>query len=295
MSGIPVFQEINELHHAALTSQQTAIKDFHLYRNEDADKTGKQIMDPHRNNFFQISIDIRSSYELKLSSHCIQTSSNKVYFAGTGKLTSWKSPDKREWQGFSMMFKPDFLSIGNMNSPFLSDFPFLRSNGAPSIDLSEYDQQFLIDICEKILAEQNLLSPDLSILKHYLYIILLHLKRMYAAQQGIKGNLHSRELELISAFESLVDKHFLEFKSIQGYADKLCISPKYLSEITKRVSGKTAKELVMSRIFFEAKSLLKQTDFSVNQIADELQFGDASNFTKFFKKLSGKIPSSYRK
>ncbi len=296
MSIIPVFQDINELHHAALTAQESMLTDFHIYRNEEADETCRPQMPPHRNNFFQISFDVQSNYQLHVNSSTIHTESNKIYFGGLGKLISWESSGQRKWKGFSLMFKPDFLNLGINNRSFLAEFPFFRFDSNISLNFPVKDQAILIDLCEKIHCEQNNGPfPNAAIIKHYLYIILLHLKRLHGSQHAVfQNHKSSRDVELVGNFEGLVNAQFPKLKSVGYYAGRLFVTSKHLSEVTKHITGKTAKEVIMERVFLEAKSLLKQTNLSLTQIASELLFNDTSNFIKFFKKYAGESPSTYR-
>lgn len=119
---------------------------------------------------------------------------------------------------------------------------------------------------------------------------------MYTQQHKISVvQKKSREEELARRFEELVNENYLDFKSIKTYSDKLFVSPKYLSQVTKNIYGKTAKEMILLRTVEEAKSLLMQTNFTVSQIGSMLDFNDPSNFIKFFKRLTGQGPSQFRR
>ena len=78
------------------------------------------------------------------------------------------------------------------------------------------------------------------------------------------------------------------------YARSLNITPKYLSEVLQVELGKSAKAFIDEFVLMEAKSLLKQTTMSIQEICHCLGFEDASHFTKSFKKLAKITPTEYR-
>jgi AraC family transcriptional regulator, transcriptional activator of pobA len=300
MSGmtrnIITFQEINELHFAAENNQSALLGDFHIYRNEDSDETGRAIMPVHRCNFFQISLDQQSNYSLFVNDRELRTSSYAAYFVGRGKLVSWHSGQAREWKGYNVVFKPEFLYIGGDRSSFFKDFNFLRSDNEVPISLCPSDYASLADICEKMLYEQGMRPADKNILQHYLLILIFSLKRLYEKQKKITVfEAAGRESSLVTEFEQLVNDHYLDFRKVSFYAEKLFISPKYLSQLTRNIYGKSAKQMIMERLIEESRALLFQTNMTVNQIAFQLNFEDVSHFVKIFRNFTGSSPSEYRR
>ena len=83
-------------------------------------------------------------------------------------------------------------------------------------------------------------------------------------------------------------------EAIERYADKLCLTPNYLSGVVKEYTGKTATEWVNDFVIVEAKIMLKDTKLSVQEISDRLNFPDQSTFGKYFKKIVGISPKAYR-
>jgi YesN/AraC family two-component response regulator len=73
------------------------------------------------------------------------------------------------------------------------------------------------------------------------------------------------------------------------------VTPKYLSQTVKEVSGKTAGEFIDEMVMMEAKVLLSDLSLSVAQVSEELFFSDQFFFSKFFKNHAGITPSAYRK
>ncbi|MCD7977050.1 MAG: helix-turn-helix transcriptional regulator [Tannerellaceae bacterium] len=105
----------------------------------------------------------------------------------------------------------------------------------------------------------------------------------------------SRKEELLNQFLQLLLVHCKEEHGVTFYADKLFITPQYLSLILKELTGKSANKWIDEALMVEAKILLKMPQTTVQQVADELHFSDQSTFGKFFKKHMGVSPMEYRK
>ncbi|WP_192349653.1 helix-turn-helix domain-containing protein [Algoriphagus sp. Y33] len=104
----------------------------------------------------------------------------------------------------------------------------------------------------------------------------------------------SRKEYLMFTFVSLVKENFKEHRSMSYYASKLNISAKYLTEITRQISGKPASVIIEGIVTEEAMLLLENPTLSIGEIANILNFSDQSFFGKFFKRNSGVSPKHYR-
>ncbi|MBQ6938337.1 MAG: AraC family transcriptional regulator, partial [Muribaculaceae bacterium] len=88
--------------------------------------------------------------------------------------------------------------------------------------------------------------------------------------------------------------HFKEHRDIGFYADRLCVSNKYLSSLLKQETGITALEWIEKYVVMYAKNCLSSTAMTVQQISDELNFSTQSVFGKYFKRVEGVSPMTYR-
>lgn len=103
-----------------------------------------------------------------------------------------------------------------------------------------------------------------------------------------QGELLFRKfIKLLSAFDT-------NDRSVKAYAEKLCVTPKYLSTVCKSVSGKTALEWIHDFLADAITHKLKYTDMSIKEIADSLGFPNISFFGKFVKSRFGVSPKEYR-
>ncbi len=110
---------------------------------------------------------------------------------------------------------------------------------------------------------------------------------------GAETNI-SRNERLIQDFYSLVFKYYKQQHDTAFYADKLHLSPKYLSALIKEQTGKTVSEWIFSCIIIEAKALLKSSQMTIQELAYYFGYADATSFGKFFKKQAGLTPKKYR-
>lgn len=108
------------------------------------------------------------------------------------------------------------------------------------------------------------------------------------------SNESSRKLETYMQLMQLIDEHYMHERGVRFYADRLCLSPKYLTQLVKSVSGSTVQQLVFKAITKKAIYLITSTDKSIKAISDLLNFPNASAFGTFFKKQVGVSPVNYR-
>lgn len=122
-------------------------------------------------------------------------------------------------------------------------------------------------------------------------------KYLLAADSG-DGRLKeksSRQQELYTRFMEEVHQSYTKERSITYYADRLCVTPKYLSQIVHKVSGRFAGDWITDFVILEAKALLKSRKYTVQQVADKLNFANQSFFGKYFKEKVGCSPTEYQK
>ena len=104
----------------------------------------------------------------------------------------------------------------------------------------------------------------------------------------------TRNEETFYKFYSLIEKEYCKERSVVHYADRLCISPKHLSMVVKKVSGRTASDWIDDYVILQAKQMLRSSSLTIQEVSRELNFSNQSFFGKYFKKHVGMSPSEYR-
>ncbi len=100
---------------------------------------------------------------------------------------------------------------------------------------------------------------------------------------------------IFDRFINLVTEHHMTERGMAFYADRLCITPKYLSKLVKNATGQSAPEWIDAYVILEAKNMLKYSDLPVKEVVSRLNFPNSSSFHKFFKAKTGMTPVQYRK
>lgn len=114
-------------------------------------------------------------------------------------------------------------------------------------------------------------------------------------EEQTPGKKSNRKDEIFDRFIKALHRDYRTHRSIMYYADVLCISPKYLSQVVMQVSGRLAGEWIADYVILEAKAMLKSRRYTIQQISDALNFTNQSFFGRYFKEKVGCSPSAYQK
>ncbi len=117
-----------------------------------------------------------------------------------------------------------------------------------------------------------------------------HLFSIHAGDVSVPDSYPS----VFDRFIALVNKHYREQHQLSFYADKMCMSERYLSTLVRQQSGKTAKEWIDRAIITTAKVMLRHGNHTLVEITEALNFTNVSFFCKYFKRLAGMTPGEYR-
>lgn len=134
-----------------------------------------------------------------------------------------------------------------------------------------------------------------DILKGYLQVLYGEICQLMAPLVEAQDARQSSRKKLI--FDRFLDElrqHYASQRSMQFYADRLCLTPKYLSQVVHAVSGRHAGEWIRDYVILEAKALLKSGQYTVQQVSDMLNFANQSFFGVYFKKAVGCSPTAYK-
>jgi len=149
----------------------------------------------------------------------------------------------------------------------------------------------ILDTLWQLVHQKNYHRPTVSSLVAALMHHYDHLFHQYA---DTLSATRSREQTIFDRFIQLVNQRCCEYHQIAYYADRLCLTERYLGTVIRQTSGITAKDWIDRALITQAKVLLRHTDKSVFQISEELSFPNPAFFSKYFKRLTSLTPLEYK-
>ena len=162
------------------------------------------------------------------------------------------------------------------------------------IPTSENDLQTALDIIEtlwKLVHQPEYHHPTASAL---VAAFMQHYDGCYRKQADRAILSQSREQTIFDRFIQLVTQHCAEHHQIGYYADRMCLTERYLTTVIRQTSGTTAKDWIDRALITRIKIELRHTDKPAAQIAEEMHFANPSFFSKYFQRLTGLTPLKYK-
>lgn len=194
-----------------------------------------------------------------------------------------------------------FLRDINFNTQILERYDIFSSTlSATKLSPKDYDdiKSYFTLLSHNAESRGRDNTSDLftrNIARNLIASVMYHFISLKKRQRPEMLKSASRRMGYVYDFIQLVHTHFRRERTIKFYADRLFISPKYLSLIIKEGTGSTAAEWIDRCVIMEAKNLLRFSNMNVQQVAYELNFSNQSSFGKYFKHLVGMSPSQFQK
>ncbi|AXG68864.1 arabinose operon regulatory protein [Kordia sp. SMS9] len=288
---IPVFNFSNDLHEATGYDHKSHIPAFDIFTLESLDPSCRKCMPPYRQGFYQIGIlSATGNSKINLNTNEVALEQLPLWFVVPGQVFSWVRDS--ETKGYHIQFRKEFISSTVTN--LTEEFPFLKlSENSVFLMTSEEQASLEFDMKRMHSVFQNPHPYQEKMLEGMLVSVLYNCKSIYERYKTTESHL-SRGQILTQQFQQLVDKLYVDSKNVSDYAEQLNVTPNYLTTIVKKITGKTAKDIIQERVFLESKTMLSFTAMDIAEIAYQLNFQEPTHFTRFFKKFSGLTPNKFR-
>lgn len=198
-----------------------------------------------------------------------------------------------------IVIAPDFLKRINIDTKRMMPL-FLQFGSLPCMELTQAESQSLRSFISMVEQELKGSETDFSseiiggLIAATIYKVGDILTHYLTEHPEVDSPIHNRAEEYFRQFTELLGEHYKHERSVGFYARQLCITPKYLTTLIKRISGKSVSEWIDNYVILEAKTLLKYSNMSVQEIAYYLNFPNQSFFGSYFKRNAGMSPSQYR-
>ncbi|MCU7495241.1 MAG: AraC family transcriptional regulator [Ignavibacteria bacterium] len=221
-----------------------------------------------------------------------------MYFTKPGQIITVQDVELKE-KGFAIHIHEDFLA-GNQLFAEIKKYGYFDYQTNEALRLTSKEEKIMWSLFNKMETEYRN-NPDefsRSIILSHLDSVLKYAQRFYKRQfidrMTLSGITATKFNELLTAYFEMGEASEKRLPTVHSLASQLNLSPKYLSDLLKQETGKTALELIHLFIVSEAKNMLAAGEKSVSEIAYQLGFVNPPYFSKLFKKETGLSPKGYK-
>ena len=241
---------------------------------------------------FTVDVNLHS-YEVREKSLMIQVPGNIV------KISQYNESRIGDMEMIFVLISKEFMS--GIRFDFIKVFQeSIRILDNPCITLDDFQMSIANDyfnLARKVVGtpfsnKREIIGSLLTSLTYLSTDVWEH--QVDEARKKTGSQRSARLNQILEQFLALVNEYHCSERGMAFYADKLCLTPKYLSKLIRQASGRSAPEWIDEFVILEAKNLLKYTNLAIKEIVFQLHFPNQSVFYKFFKAHTGMTPSEYR-
>lgn len=262
-------------------------------------RSGEGVANPVRADFFMFVFLQQGELLLTLGPECLRLTPGMVAFSDPGNIVSgqWKTTGSDCWL---LLIDPSLIE--RLHFPVQRILPHMMEQSRyrahsllPGQQASVH--QLLMLLKKTVEEDAELVTYHelvLSLMNYFFQAMLGYV----AYEENLKpeGTLHgsSRDVQYFRHFVRELKANFRAERSVGFYADRICVTPKYLSSVVRQVSGRGPMQWINECVIVEAKNLLRFSDMTIQEISRELNFPTQSYFGRFFKKHTGMSPKEYK-
>lgn len=248
-------------------------------------------------NFYNITIKRNFQGHIQYGRKYYDFDKGTMTFAAPNQVITVDNDEQRSRDGWSLLFHPDLIRSYPL-SRTIKNYGFFSYDVHEALHVSDEEDQLIENLVCVIKKEYQSRIDQFSadVLVSSLELLLNYCNRFYN-RQFITRKMASNEL--LSRFDNLLSKHFnddskADLLTVNVLAQQLNVSPSYLSDMLRTVTGQNAQQHIHNKLIEKAKDILSSTDKSVSEIAYTLGFEYPQSFNKLFKKKTDLSPLEFR-
>ena len=299
------------LHIAQLSGIKRFSFDFSKFGNDyvfshfvPGDSVLEYFTSPIRFDGILFVLCLKGSLEVEINLEKYVLKPNSLLSLGPDKIMSSNQTDFSDFEAYFLFVSPQFLRDINIDINIMNNigrYASFKTSRPPVFELTEDESSLLQKYLELLhlntvanTEEIYIKSISRNIIASTIYQVFQFVSK-HTPKEHVEERPLSRRANYVQEFMRLMHTHYRQERSVGFYADKLFISPKYLSLIIKEVTGRSAAEWIDECVILEAKNLLRYSGKNIQQVAYELNFTNQSSFGKYFKHLTGMSPSQFQR
>lgn len=250
-------------------------------------------------NFYKISLKLKLRGKIKYGQGYYDFQEGGMFFKGPNQV-SGAGDHNDDHTGITVLIHPDFF----LNYPLakkIKEYGFFSYSVNEALHLSEKEKATLLSIFKNIEEELQSRIDDFShdVIISQIETLLNYSNRFYKRQFITRKAFHH---DLLERFDDMLTEHFNNeemvdrgLPTVQSLADRLNLSPSYLSDMLRSLTGRSAQHHIHDKLIERAKERIATTNLTISEIAHELGFEHLSSFNKLFKSKTKLTPLEFRR
>ena len=254
----------------------------------------------HVLNFYKIAYKPKLTGKLKYGQSYYDFDEGGLLFAAPGQVIGNNDNDETVCSVYTLLIHPDFL-LGYPLAKKIKQYGFFSYSTNETLHLSEEEKATIIGIFKMIENELSSRIDDFSqdVVISQIELMLNYANRFYKRQFITRKAVNST---LLQRLEDVLDSYFIDemalsdgIPTVHYLSEKLNISPSYLSDVLRSLTGQNAQQHIHHKLIEKAKEKLSTTNLSVSEIAYELGFEHPQSFSKLFKTKTNQSPLEFKR
>jgi len=248
-------------------------------------------------NFYMIALKKDYKGKIRYGQSSYDFDEGIMSFIAPGQICYENEPGENPLAGCMLLIHPDFLR-GYPLAKTIKNYEFFSYAVNEGLYLSQKEEGMVEGIMRNIEQEYKSAIDNLSqdVIMSHIELLLTYSNRFYNRQFITRKNVNN---DLVAKMEALLTNHYNSDKNclprVKDIADHLNVSPGYLSDMLRALTGQNAQQHIHSKLIEKAKEILTSTPLSVSEIAYQLGFEYPQSFSKLFKTKTKVSPLEYRK
>ena len=264
---------------------------FTLHRIEHFRKMHKLPVPPHRKPVYDFIFLTRGQSVRRRNMHSFEIAPNSFFFLPAYQILTSEDMSL-DIAGFYCHFDLSIFDHSLIKKDFINEFAFLHPNQNPIVTIPETMQEDVLLILHRLeTLYRGCKVANFSLISTYLLSLFLEITKFYDSDFIKTTDAAS---QITKQYKEVLSTYIYKYSRVTEFADHLSVTPNYLNRCVNLATGRTASDLLFEMVLLEAKVLLKQTSFSISEIAYKLGRKDPSAFSRFFKQRTSMTPKQYR-
>lgn len=248
-------------------------------------------------DFYKISYKYSTNGKMGYGQGYYDFNEGGMMFTAPGQVLS--TEENAEYSGYTLLVHPDFIRSYPL-ARNIKNFGFFSYDTNEALHLSDQEKTTITGLLDNIRYELNTTIDEVSqdVIISYIEVLLNYSNRFYKRQFITRKAVNH---DLLTKMDTVLEDYFNKqetlnkgLPTVEFLASTLNLSPHYLSDMLRNLTGLNAQQHIHEKLIEKAKEYLTTTGFSVSEVAYALGFEHPQSFNKLFKKKTDKTPLSYR-